>query len=396
MASIAKRKWISPSGEAKEAWAVRYHDEKGVRRSKTFALKKQADAYRRQVEREIDDGTHVSVNDSRTVEQAVKRYLEEMNQRRRDGRIGQSHYRRLNSVCELYINPILGRIVLRDLALTDVLSFYRDLNKKMSPATARLYVYYLGHIEKFSRRRGWMKTQPVADAGEDLRGIRAPTIATFKPQEVAAILDTCGMTAKGKGCRQRTRSMMDCIISLGALCGMRMGEILGLPRDEVLLAERTVIIRQSLTRFQELKGPKTAAGNREVTIPTRMLEMLQAWISEHYVPNAAGLMFTGPTGKPLMQSNVRYSWQKRLETCSLPSRRFHALRHFYASWLVHNGMPVTDAAKLLGHSHFDMTLRRYAHGLMDRVERNNKVDQIAGLLPPPAMQLTHETAKIAA
>ena len=36
---------------------------------------------------------------------------------------------------------------------------------------------------------------------------------------------------------------------------------------------------------------------------------------------------------------------------------FHALRHFAASWMIENGLPLPEVASLLGHSKFDTTLQ---------------------------------------
>ena len=47
--SVRKRKWTTRSGEAKEAWIVDYTDQQGDRHIKTFARKKDADAYSQQV-----------------------------------------------------------------------------------------------------------------------------------------------------------------------------------------------------------------------------------------------------------------------------------------------------------------------------------------------------------
>lgn len=51
-------------GEEKSAWIVDYTDAKGVRRQKTFAKKKEADAFEANATVEIRDGVHVADSDS--------------------------------------------------------------------------------------------------------------------------------------------------------------------------------------------------------------------------------------------------------------------------------------------------------------------------------------------
>jgi integrase len=45
--SIRKRVWTTGGGEEKTAWVVDYTDQHGKRRLKTFAKKKDAEAFRR-------------------------------------------------------------------------------------------------------------------------------------------------------------------------------------------------------------------------------------------------------------------------------------------------------------------------------------------------------------
>jgi hypothetical protein len=43
--SVRKRKWVSPQGEAREAWVADYVDGNGQRRNKNFKRKRDADAW---------------------------------------------------------------------------------------------------------------------------------------------------------------------------------------------------------------------------------------------------------------------------------------------------------------------------------------------------------------
>jgi len=43
------------------------------------------------------------------------------------------------------------------------------------------------------------------------------------------------------------------------------------------------------------------------------------------------------------------------------SRRTHDLRHSFATWLVSDGVPINDVAKVIGHEQTSTTLNRYTH-----------------------------------
>lgn len=68
--SIRKRKWTNPKGIIKEAWVVDYVDSQGTRRLKTFAKKKEADAFSATAKIEVREGVHVADSASATVAQA--------------------------------------------------------------------------------------------------------------------------------------------------------------------------------------------------------------------------------------------------------------------------------------------------------------------------------------
>ncbi len=72
MASVRKREWTSPKGEDKSAWVVDYFDQAGKRRLKTFARKKEADAYAATAVVEVRSGIHTPDSQSITVADAAK------------------------------------------------------------------------------------------------------------------------------------------------------------------------------------------------------------------------------------------------------------------------------------------------------------------------------------
>ncbi len=75
MTSVRKREWTSPKGEAKSAWVVDYLDQAGKRRHKTFARKKEADAYSATAVVEVRSGIHTPDSQSIAVARAAELWL---------------------------------------------------------------------------------------------------------------------------------------------------------------------------------------------------------------------------------------------------------------------------------------------------------------------------------
>ena len=76
MASVRKRNWNTASGEAKAAWVVDYTDSRGERQRKHFSHKKAADAFRIQVEGQMQAGTYRPDADKVTVKEVCESFLE--------------------------------------------------------------------------------------------------------------------------------------------------------------------------------------------------------------------------------------------------------------------------------------------------------------------------------
>jgi integrase len=73
--SIRKRTWKTAKGDAKEAWIVDYSDQAGKRRMKTFARKKDADAYQARAKVDVGEGIHTADSVSVTVAAAADLWL---------------------------------------------------------------------------------------------------------------------------------------------------------------------------------------------------------------------------------------------------------------------------------------------------------------------------------
>ena len=78
MASVRKRTWKTASGEAKAAWVVDYTDNHGDRQRKHFSNKKAADAFRIQVEGQMQVGTYRPNANKVTVKEVCESFLERL------------------------------------------------------------------------------------------------------------------------------------------------------------------------------------------------------------------------------------------------------------------------------------------------------------------------------
>lgn len=190
------------------------------------------------------------------------------------------------------------------------------------------------------------------------------------------------------------------VCTIGAGCGLRQGEILGLSLDDtdedgtILHVQRQIRVVDRTLVFALPKGGK----KRRVPLSPGVLAALRA--HERAFPSAE---FTLPWGEPdggpvtvqlLVTGDGRrvytgdlfskVAWQGAFRAAGLEYRTradgMHALRHFYASTLLANGVSIKELAGYLGHSDPGFTLRTYTHLVPSSYERARQaIDCVFGL-----------------
>lgn len=115
----------------------------------------------------------------------------------------------------------------------------------------------------------------------------------------------------------------------------------------------------------QIGTPKSRRSRRTITFSGAVLDAL--------LPHLAGkrddeLVFTGPKGQPIRNSNFATRiWKPSLERAAasgLTKRpRIHDLRHSYVSWLIAAGLPAPAISRRLGHESVTTTIDRYGHML---------------------------------
>src|SRR5580693_1753862 len=73
--SVRKRTWKTAAGEERQAWLCDYTGQSGKRHVKTFARKKDADAFIAKAKVEVREGVHTADSDSVMIRDAADLWL---------------------------------------------------------------------------------------------------------------------------------------------------------------------------------------------------------------------------------------------------------------------------------------------------------------------------------
>ncbi|MDX2541950.1 tyrosine-type recombinase/integrase [Streptomyces sp. WI04-05B] len=194
------------------------------------------------------------------------------------------------------------------------------------------------------------------------------------------------------------------MVNLGAGCGLRQGEIVGLAEDALDFDGATLhVVRQvKLIRGKAVFAPPKCNKERDVPLPPSVAEAIRAhmdackpveitlpWRKPDGPMVSARLLFTNTAHGIVWRSNFNVQeWKRALAAAGLISEAekgakyvsarehgMHALRHFYASSLLDAGENIKAVSQYLGHSDPGLTLRVYAHLMPSSQERTrNAVD----------------------
>jgi integrase len=165
-----------------------------------------------------------------------------------------------------------------------------------------------------------------------------------------------------------------CVYALALLAGMRQGEILGLRWQDIDFDRKKIYINQTLSfHGTELKqGAKTIAGNRQISIPIQLIEILKEQKQKYeFLRGQLGntfvdldiVIFNLANGKTVFPGNLVKAYTRDVKQAKLPHIRFHDMRHSHATMLLSKGINVKVVSERLGHSKVGVTLDTYSHVL---------------------------------
>lgn len=183
----------------------------------------------------------------------------------------------------------------------------------------------------------------------------------YTDEEIGKLIEYC----------KRSDSNFCKIVALGAMTGLRIGELCGLQFGDFDFDESTVSVHRTVGRIYigenktelYVNPPKCGASERSIPIPPWLNKYFKSYQKLYNIDDAQYISSADSSDKtPFLEPRVFRSRFKSL--CSkvgIPYRSFHSLRHSYASRLLQAKVDIRTTAELLGHSDVNTTLNIYAH-----------------------------------
>jgi integrase len=363
-------------------YRVRYKGPDGRERSESFPdkRKREAQAFLSRVQADLARGVYVDPAAGRTTFQSyATAWLDGMttSQNTRD-----RHERQLR----LHVFPVFGSVPLAAVQPTTIRTWQRRLQDAgLAPGYRRLLFHDISAILNAAVDDRMIPVNPCA-----AKTVRAPkpTPSKVVPWSVDVL----------HAVRAEMRARYRVTLDLGAGCGLRQGEILGISPDdldedrEMLRVVRQLRLVRGSMVFGLPKGGKT----REVPLPRSVVTRVRAhfaefdpatvtlpWETLDGEPHRVRLLVTTDRGQSVHSGTFNYhAWKPALKKAGVePTRQngMHVLRHTYASVLLDAGESVKALSLYLGHADPGFTLRVYTHLMPTSEDRTRRaIDRALG------------------
>jgi len=172
-------------------------------------------------------------------------------------------------------------------------------------------------------------------------------------------------------------------VLLALYTGIRIGELSACKNlwieDGVLHISKTLQRVKNLDKNIKSKtvitieDPKTESSIRPIPLPTFIIDIYNKLLDK----NIMGYLLTN-TNKYIEPRSIERKFEKILKACNIGYKKFHILRHTFATKCVRLGFDIKTLSEILGHSSIKITLERYVHSdIIIKAENMNKLNPTA-------------------
>ncbi|MEV4263518.1 site-specific integrase [Kribbella sp. NPDC049584] len=299
---------------------------------------------------------------------------------------------RYETALRLHVLPHFGSRPVKSIKPSEIATWLTDLEAQIGLATARTAFVVVHGTFELAVDDGTIKRNPAKANVVQLSAPKHRKIVAWSDARVQRVVES-------------HQPEFRAIPVIGAAAGLRQGELFGLAVEDLDFDQMIIHVRRQVKRLGRnfvFALPKSDT-EREVPVSEGAALVLLQHI-ETYPPRPYSLPWERPDGDPL-EASILFRWRDdrhiqarsynervwkpalvaagvipeptrtdrgALQYVSSRDSGMHALRHYYASVALADGVNIKELAEYLGHSDPGFTLRLYTHMLPSSHERARK------------------------
>lgn len=360
MASIERR-----SGKRGDVYVVRFRDDTGRQRSKSFDSKKNAMLYASQVEVQVKTGDWLDPALSR------ERFTSFHTRWEAARSVSPSRSSTERMQARVHIMPRWGEVPLAKIRPLDVDQWIKELDAG-APTKAMCLAQFKLCLDS-AVREGILRTNPAA-------GAKTPP-PPKKRVTTADVLDAVELDKLVAEVPDRYKAL----VYLSGWLGWRWSEAMGLRLRHIDFDNGLVYVGEEVAVevsgvVHRRVGGKSAAATRAVPLPGPALSVLRWHVDARFSGvGSDGSVFVTASGATPLRSNFRRIFQKAIAAAGLDGRglNMRQLRHTAASLMLSSGLDILDVQERLGHSRGSITLDVYGRVLASRRQQGTDTLTVA-------------------
>ena len=290
-------------------------------------------------------------------------------------------YKAYKDTIRLRLEPIFGGIEIDALEVSHVQHYITGLLEHGNLVTggplSANSIRLIFSVFRNSLRRAYNLGYTEKYIGDKLELPKAPEteVVCFSENEQKCIEDEIAKMLQRRATRHKLNGIIICLHS-----GLRIGELLALEWEDIDFENALMIISKTCRDGKDENGnykkivdrPKTYSSRRVIPLPSCLLALL----SEMKKESKSRYVISDANGDTVRVRSFQRSYQLLLKKIGIPHKKFHALRHTFATRANERAMDDKTLSEVLGHKSPVITLKLYVHSLLDH--KRKMMEQVNG------------------
>ena len=167
-----------------------------------------------------------------------------------------------------------------------------------------------------------------------------------------------------------SKELKDIGVMISLYTGLRIGEVCALKWRDIDFEKKMIRVTHTLQRVYVDKNttkvlydkPKTKKSIRSIPIAKILYEKLKP-LSKKYSKDS--FILSGDEERFYEPLSYRNTYKYILDYCGIEYKKYHILRHTFATRCIAVGMDIKSLSEILGHANVSITLNIYVHSCIE-------------------------------